>query len=78
MCRYIISSDQLVNALSTKFPSKLPAGVKLFSFDATGMYPNIYTPHGLQTIEEFIKIYGPNSKTLIFQQNLFLNVLKSL
>jgi hypothetical protein len=55
---YIISADQLVNTLSTKFLGPLPVGAKLFSVDAVGMYCNIDTDHGIEVTKEFVRLYG--------------------
>lgn len=55
---YIISSDQLINTLMQRFPSGLPAGAKLFSIDAVGMYANIDTDHGIQVVTDFMEAYA--------------------
>ena len=81
---YVISVDQLINTLSTKFPGPLPLGAKLFSVDAVGMYGNIDTTHGISVTKRFMKLYGDRIKgfnipyefvvkclTLIMKKNIF-------
>ena len=57
---YIISSDQLVYNLTSRFPSPLPPGAKLFSIDVIGMYINISTDHTISVIAEFMNRYSRN------------------
>ena len=55
---YIISVDQLVNTLSTKFPGQLPLGARLFSINAIGMYGNIDTQIEIKVTKRFMNRYG--------------------
>ena len=55
---YIISSEQLINTLLKEFPRCLPFGAMLFSVDAINMYGNIGTQHGIEIIQEFVRLYG--------------------
>ena len=73
---YIISSDQLVNKLSTKFPAELRPGVMLFSIDAIGMYINIGTEQVLKVIREFIQMYADKIDGLHLPQEVVLDILK--
>ena len=73
---YIISADQLVHTLSTKFPSTLPEGVLLFSIDAVGMYINISTPHALKVVEEFIELYADELKDLHLPKKFIVKCLE--
>ena len=73
---YIISSDQLVNKLSTQFPAELPPGVMLFSIDAVGMYINIGTEHALKVIGDFIRLYADEIDGLHLPQDFILAILK--
>jgi hypothetical protein len=81
---YIISSDQLVNQLSTQFPGPLPVGAKPFSVDAVGMYCYIDIEHGIEVTKEFMNCYGDRIKdfnvpadfvirclTLVMKMNIF-------
>ena len=73
---YIISSDQLVGTLTKKFPSNLPAGCKLFSMDAIGMYSNIESSHGTYAARKFTKLFGRNIHNFNFPMTFITECLK--
>ena len=55
---YLKNADTLIDELSTKFPSKLPASARLFSIDAIGMYSNIDTDHGIAVARSFFRKFA--------------------
>ena len=73
---YIISSDQLVYNLTSRFPGPLPQGAKLFSIDAVGMYTNIGTDHAINVIAEFMERYSSKLKDLNLPKKFIITCLE--
>ena len=53
---YIKDSNDVINLL--KRISPLPHGCKIFTSDATAMYPNIDTIQGMETIEKYLRSFS--------------------
>jgi hypothetical protein len=54
---YMKDSEQLQRSLNEAFPNGLPPNARLFSVDAVSMYSNIDTPHGLDVIAKWLRLY---------------------
>jgi hypothetical protein len=55
---YLRDTEDLMQKLADRFPNGLPAGAKLFSVDAVGMYANIDTDHGVEVLTTWLQDYG--------------------
>jgi hypothetical protein len=51
---YLRDTEDLMRKLEERFPNGLPAGAKLFSVDAIGMYANIDTDHGVEVLTTWL------------------------
>jgi hypothetical protein len=51
---YIKDAEHLIRDLKQTFPNGLPAGARLFSVDAVGMYSNIDTDHGVEVLTRWL------------------------
>jgi hypothetical protein len=55
---YLRDTEDLMRKLEERFPNGLPAGAKLFSVDAVGMYANIDTNHGVEVLTTWLREHG--------------------
>ena len=73
---YIISSDQLMYNLTSRFPGPLPPGAELFSINVIGMYINIGMDHMINVIAEFMNRYYSKLKDLNLPKKFIIACLE--